>query len=127
MGFWIFMLITDLLIPFAMIGFGRYFIKNGGPKKINAAFGYRTPMSMKNADTWRFAHTHIGKSWRLIGWILLPVSAGAMLLVSGKDMDTVGTFGAALGLLQIVPLAGSVIPTEIALRKHFDENGIRKI
>ena len=25
MGFWIFMLIMDLLLPFTMIGFGRYF------------------------------------------------------------------------------------------------------
>ena len=27
MGFWIFMLIMDLLLPFTMIGFGRYFMK----------------------------------------------------------------------------------------------------
>ena len=29
MGFWIFMLIMDLLLPFTMIGFGRYFMKKG--------------------------------------------------------------------------------------------------
>ena len=28
-GFWIFMLIMDLLLPFTMIGFGRYFMKKG--------------------------------------------------------------------------------------------------
>lgn len=27
MGFWIFMLIMDLLIPFTMIGFGKMFLK----------------------------------------------------------------------------------------------------
>ncbi len=27
MGVWIFMLIMDLLLPFTMIGFGRYFMK----------------------------------------------------------------------------------------------------
>ena len=27
MGFWIFMLIMDLLIPFTMIGFGKIFLK----------------------------------------------------------------------------------------------------
>lgn len=46
MGFWIFMLVMDLLIPFTMVGFGKYFIKNA-PKEINKVFGYRTPMSMK--------------------------------------------------------------------------------
>ena len=50
MGFWIFMLIMDLLIPVTMIGFGSYFMKNA-PKEINAVFGYRTSMSMKNKDT----------------------------------------------------------------------------
>ena len=50
MGFWIFMLIMNLLIPATMIGFGRYFMKKA-PKEINAVFGYRTSMSMKNKDT----------------------------------------------------------------------------
>ena len=53
MGFWIFMLIMDLLLPFTMIGFGRYFMKKA-PKEINSVFGYRTSMSMKNKDTCRF-------------------------------------------------------------------------
>lgn len=35
MGFWVFMLIMDLLIPFTMICFGRYFMKKA-PKEINA-------------------------------------------------------------------------------------------
>ena len=60
MGFWIFMLIMDLLLPFAMIGFGRYFMKKA-PKEINSVFGYRTSMSMKNKDTWEFAHKYCGK------------------------------------------------------------------
>ena len=44
-GFWIFMLITDLLIPCAMIGFGKLFL-NKTPQNINYTFGYRTTMSM---------------------------------------------------------------------------------
>ena len=51
MGFWIFMLIMDLLIPFTMIGFGKMFLKKA-PDQINYVFGYRTSMSMKNQDTW---------------------------------------------------------------------------
>ena len=43
------MLIMDLLIRVTMIGFGRYFMKNA-PKEINAVFGYRISMSMKNKD-----------------------------------------------------------------------------
>ena len=60
MGFWIFMLIMVLLIPLMMIGFGRLFLKKA-PGTINAAFGYRTSMSMKNKDTWEFAHRYCGR------------------------------------------------------------------
>jgi len=48
MGFWIFMCVTVLLIPFLMISFGGLFSRSA-PKEINSAFGYRTSMSMKNA------------------------------------------------------------------------------
>lgn len=59
MGFWIFMVVMDLLIPLTMIGFGRYFLKSA-PKEINVIFGYRTTMSMKNRDIWEFAHRYCG-------------------------------------------------------------------
>lgn len=51
MGFWIFMLMMNLLIPLSMIGFGWMFLKSP-PKEINAVFGYRTRRSMLNPDTW---------------------------------------------------------------------------
>ena len=66
MGFWIFMVIMDLLVPLTMIGFGRYFLKQA-PGTINWVFGYRTEMSMKNKDTWEFAHKYIGKLWYIKG------------------------------------------------------------
>ena len=72
MGFWIFMLIMDLLIPFTMIGFGYIFLKKA-PKNINTLFGYRTTMSMKNKDTWEFAHKYCGKLWYVWGMILLSM------------------------------------------------------
>ena len=68
MGFWIFMLIMDLLLPFTMIGFGRYFMKKA-PKEINSVFGYRTSMSMKNKDTWEFAHNIVVKSGMSVEWL----------------------------------------------------------
>ena len=62
MWFWIFMLCIDLLTPLLMVGFGKYFFKHTS-KDINEIFGYRTAMSMKNKDTWVFAHTYCGKLW----------------------------------------------------------------
>ncbi|WBW99184.1 SdpI family protein [Oceanirhabdus sp. W0125-5] len=125
MGFWIFMMISNLLIPFTMVGFGKYFIKSA-PKQINAGFGYRTSMSMKNKETWEFAHHYCGKLWRTIGWIMLVLSVVAMLFVIGKDTSVVGTLGAILCLLQVVFLVGSIFPTEQALKRNFDRHGNRK-
>lgn len=125
MGFWIFMLVMDLLIPFTMIGFGRYFLK-GAPREINSAFGYRTTMSMKNRDTWEFAHRYCGRLWYICGVVLAPLAVIPMLLALGRDVDTVGTVGGVVCAVQLVALIGSVFPTEWALRRNFDGNGNKK-
>ena len=125
MGFWIFMLIIDLLTPFTMIGFGKYFLKTA-PKEINAVFGYRTTMSMKNKDTWLFAHKYCGKIWYKAGLIMLPISFVIMLFVIGRTKDMIGMVGGIVCFVQMIPLVGTIIPTERALKMNFDENGNRK-
>ncbi len=123
MGFWIFTTVMLLLIPITMIGFGKYFIKSA-PKKISMVFGYRTSMSMKNKETWAFAHNFCGKLWYNAGRFLL-ISVLLMLLVIGKSEDTIGNFGLIIVGLQMLFLIGSIFPTESALRKNFDKNGNR--
>lgn len=125
MGFWIFMLFCNLLIPAVMIGFGGVW-KKKPPKEINGFYGYRTAMAMKNRDTWTFAHKYCGKIWYICGWILLVVTIPAMLPVMKADEDTVGNVGTVLCLLQIIPLILSIVPTELALRKNFDKDGRRR-
>lgn len=125
MGFWIFMLFMDLLIPLTMIGFGRYFLKSA-PKEINAIFGYRTSMSMKNKDTWIFAHHYCGKLWYISGLIVLIITGIVMLSVLGQAENMVGTVGGVLCGVQMLPLIGSIIPTEKALKRTFDKNGNKR-
>ena len=124
MWLWIFMLILVLLIPLSVIGFGHYFSRNA-PKEINMAFGYRTRMSMKNKETWEFAHHHCGKIWTIMGWILLLVSCITMLFALGKDENIISTYSAVLCCVQLIPLISSIIATEVALKKTFDKNGNR--
>lgn len=124
MVFWIYMLFTVLLIPVTMILLGKAFTKKA-PRRINHIFGYRTRRSMMNEDTWKFAHECIGKLWYICGLVLLPLSAAAMLFVLGKDADTVGTFGAILTFLQMLPMIGAIPVTEYALKNNFDEHGKR--
>jgi len=125
MGFWIYMLIIDLLLPFTMIGFGKYFLKTA-PKNINTVFGYRTSMSMKNKDTWIFAHKYCGKIWFISGLIMLPLSVIVMMFVFGGLENVVGTVGAVLCGIQFIPILISIILTEKALNNTFDKNGIRR-
>ena len=124
-GFWIFMLVMDLLIPVTMLVFGIYFIKNV-PKEINMTFGYRTEMSMKNKDTWIFAHNYCGKLWLVIGCITLILSIIAMFFAIGKEIEYISIFGLIVCGIQLVFLILSIIPTEIALKRHFDKEGNRR-
>lgn len=125
MGFWIFMLSMDLLTPLVMLGFGKMFL-SGNPKEINFAFGYRTSMSVKNKDTWQFAHSYCGRLWFRIGLILLPVSVIPLLFVINGNMNTVAIVGGIVCAVQVVVLLCSIIPVEKALKRTFDRNGNRK-
>ena len=124
-GFWIFMLLMDLLTPLTMIGFGRLFLTKP-PEKINAVFGYRTTMSMKNKDTWEFAHKFCGRLWFRWGLALLPIAVIPLLFVLGSSIDTIGTVGGIGCMLELVLLAGSILSTEDALKKTFDPNGVSR-
>lgn len=122
MGFWIFLFIMNLLIPVTMIGFGRSF-RSHAPKEINSIYGYRTTMSMKNRDTWEFAHHYFGKIWWQTGWGLLGFTAVFMLTALGKDDDTASIYAGMISAIQIFFLILPIFFTERALKKHFDKDG----
>lgn len=122
---WIFTLVTSLLIPVIMMGFGAVFLKRP-PKGINHVYGYRTAMSMKNEDTWEFAHKYCGKLWYRCGWGMLLISIAVMILLLGRSEEAVGIAGGVMSALQCCILIGSIFPTEIALMRHFDKDGNRK-
>lgn len=127
MKFWIFMLVMNLLIPITMISFGHSFEKK--PPKIERskfAFGYRTVMSMKNEETWEYAHRFFGKLWFRFGIVLGLISIIPLFFVIGKDKDTVGFAGLIICFVQLVAMLLPVIPTELALRRRFDKYGNRK-
>ena len=125
MGFWIFMLAMGLLFPVVMILFGTMFMKSA-PKKINYIFGYRTDMSMKNRDTWEFAHKYIGKLWFRFGLLLIPITVIPMLFVISKTENIVGTVGLIVGFINTIVLIVPIFFTEKALNKAFDKDGKRK-
>ena len=122
MVFWIFMLIVNLLIPVIMIGFGNHFSENA-PGKINSLFGYRTTMSMKNENTWAFAHTHFAMLWLRWGRIMLPLSFVLMLFSFNRSQDFIGNYGLIILFIQLIFLISTIPLTEKALKKYFDKDG----
>ena len=70
MGFFIAMFLCNLLMPLIML-IGGYCMYKNPPKEINGLVGYRTTMSKKNKDTWKFAHDYCGRLWIKLGFILL--------------------------------------------------------
>lgn len=123
MGFWWFMFICDLSIPVLMILAGRMMWKHP-PKEINGFLGYRTARSMKNKETWRFAHDYCGRLWWKIGWAMLILSAPAHIPFYGRSEQVVGVVGSIVCTVQCIVLIGSIFPTERALKKNFADKGM---
>lgn len=108
-------------IPLIMIIFGGVFGKNA-PKEINSVYGYRTAMSMKNRDTWEFAHKFYGRVSLICGTVLLVASVVLLVLFLRRGAG----FGKAALItagVQFVVLLLSTFSTEIALKIKFGKDG----
>ncbi len=81
---------------------------------------------MKNDDTWKFAHNFCGKLWWIMGWIILGVSIVVLIPFIDSIYFTIGIVVIISVLVQCVILVMSIIPTEIALRKTFYDDGTRR-
>ena len=115
---WWFIFACDLLIPVIMLVFGIVMYKHA-PKNINYIFGYRTSRSMKNDDTWKFAHEYCGRLWWRLGLIML-------IPFYNSNEDTIGIVATIVMTIQLIVLITSIFPTEIALKKEFNDDGTVK-
>ena len=125
MWFWWFMFVCNMVCSLAMI-IGGWSMWKHCPKRINAFFGYRSWRSRLNQDTWRFAHENCGKRWWKIGWIMLILTILVQIPFYGAEDDTIGMLGMILCIVECTILLVSIIPTEMALKKNFNDDGSRK-
>ncbi len=122
MWLWWLMFGMDLIVPVVMILVGRMMWKHY-PKEINDILGYRTKRSMKNKDTWKFAHEYCGQLWWKVGWILLIPTVLAQILLLRCREEVLPMWALGLMLLQTAVMLVTIAPTEHALQKKFDEAG----
>ena len=125
MWFWWFMLVCNILVPIITIIAGWFMWKHA-PQEINKVIGYRTKRSMQNEDTWKFAHNFCGKLWWIMGWIILGISVVVLIPFFNSTYDTIGIVAGISVAVQCVLLVMSYIPTEIALKRTFFEDGTRR-
>ena len=116
------MLLSMLIVPLLMIGIGMLFMKIP-PKRINYLYGYRTRRSMRNQDTWDFAHQYCGKICLVCGLVSIPFSLVPIWIVIGKSEQVINRIGIIVLVLQTVLLLATIIITERALKNNFDELG----
>ena len=126
MQFWWFMFFCNMLYSVLMI-IGGYYMWKRTPKFGNSLSGYRSRRSSVNENTWRFANKNCGRRWWIIGWIMFAPTVLVQLPFYGSDKDTVGNVGLIICIIECTVMILSIIPTETALKKEFNDDGTRKI
>ena len=117
--------LCNLLVPVIIFITGRLMWKHY-PKNINGSVGYRTTRSMINMDTWKFANEYCGHLWYKMGIVMLILSIIISIFIYQYDKSIVTTVSLILMTIQCIVLIASIFPTEIALKKTFNEDGTRK-
>ena len=117
--------ICSLLVPVIVIITGRMMWKHY-PKNVNGLIGYRTTLSMRNIDTWKFANEYCGRLWYRIGILMLIFSIIICLLFFKASYNTAFTASLILIAIQCIILVATIFPTENALKREFPEEGRRR-
>lgn len=121
----IFYFVILMLMPLMMIAIGGSWRKRP-PKSINWIYGYRTTRSMKSQEAWEFAHKYVGELWFKLGIITIIISLIFLFILSFTNDATAEKMFVAWSLIQAILLIIPIIPTEIALKKNFDNYGKQK-
>ena len=95
------------------------------PRRINPIYGYRTALSMKNEDTWAFAHWHCGRLWTVVGLVQLVLSGVVAVWVLTQGRTSLMMLEMTLIFTQTLVLLVSIVPTEVVMRRTFDRKGRR--
>ena len=114
-------MVAFFLIPLVMVICGMSYTKRA-PKRISKLAGFRTKMSMKNRDTWEFAHKHLGDLWFKLGTPLLGITSVVSLLVFRESDDKILFWCYVVVIIQLVIMILPAYFTEKALKPNFDEN-----
>lgn len=110
---------TSLIVAIFFIIFGSI-LKYYPPKDINSIYGYRTPMSMKNRDTWDVSQKYGGASMIVFGVISGIFGLWAIIQPLSINNEFVQLLFLLLGSVVMI------VWDEKYLRALFNKDGSRK-
>lgn len=117
------LMIAFFLLPLVMVLVGMRYAKKP-PKRINRVSGYRTKRSMRNWETWSFAHMYLGDLWFKVGVPLLAITSVISLVVFRTEEESKLVFWCYVVVaVQLLLMLLPVFYTEKALKERFDEKG----
>ena len=122
MIYWLIIFLVDLLYSLVMIWGGSYMVKHADGN-INYFIGYRSSLSLKNKDTWKFANEDCGKRWLKIGKIMLVPTILVHIPVYGKGDARIGWLSLVICIIECTVMILSIVPTEKALKENFTVDG----
>ena len=119
--------VVGMIAPLIMWICGKW-LQNDLCNERNQYIGYRTELSLKNDNTWKFANEYCGKLWIFSGKMLLLISLMIMILavMFCESNMMICWIVVILAIIQSVVMIFSIIQVENALKENFDENGNRK-
>lgn len=106
----LFLIFSFLFVPIILLFFGARF-KKQAPKQINPIYGYR-PMSMKNEDTWIFAHKVLGEEWIKWGKVTLLFTLIVAIFGWIIDLRSFYIIGTIFIFVQMIPFILSILTVE---------------
>lgn len=124
MKFWLFFLFFNLIFPALMILMGIYFYRRRN-SKITIYSGYRTVMSMKNNETWKFAHEYSGKLFKNLGISAFVITLFIHLGFINSKKNIIFTEAIIMYIVQMIIIILSLLLIEFQLKKNFDQDGNR--
>lgn len=127
-GFFWFMLCVDLLVPIIIFCAGytmrahaeRDFAEQ---QKASAKSDFRTiPLYQKNdtPDNWTYAKGHCGKTWKILGLVLLCVGWLPLFILRHGTPGVFAGVGIIVVVLELAIVILSTIPTVLAVRDKIE-------
>lgn len=113
--------ILTMITPVAMFFMGLIWSKRMPTK--SQLLSYRSELSMKNEETWAFAHDHIAKLWIRVG----VITAILTIILMRVFADYYTSFLLWLLFGQMVFFCGSIFFVDSLMKAVFDEEGNRII